>query len=98
MYNAFSRHFYLEILAVSVIYNYYSVVWFFYKEGSGLSRKASFLLLFQLIKPSSLLIMKFAFALLPIAAALQFVVAGPVDAEGLVCASVLSSQVYRAHC
>ena len=95
MYNAFSRHFYLEILAVSVIYNYYSVVWFFYKEGSGLSRKASFLLLFQLIKP--LLIMKFAFALLPIAAALQFVVAGPVDADGLVCASVLSSQIYQAH-
>ena len=58
-------------------------------------RTVSFLSLFQLIKP--LLIMKFAFALLPIAAALRFVVAGPVDAEGLVCASVLSSQVYRAH-
>ena len=42
--------------------------------------------------------MKFAFALLSIAAALRFVVAGPVaDAEGLVCASMLPSQIYRAH-
>ena len=41
--------------------------------------------------------MKFAFALLPVAVALRFVVAGPVDAESLVCASVLSSQIYQAH-
>ena len=34
--------------------------------------------------------MKFAFAMLTIAAALRFVGAGPVDAEVLVCASVLS--------
>ena len=36
--------------------------------------------------------MKFAPALLPIAAALQFVEAGPVAAEGLVCASIFPSQ------
>ena len=41
--------------------------------------------------------MRFAFVLLPIAAALRFVVAGPVDAEVLVCASVLFIQIYRAH-
>jgi len=38
------------------------------------------------------LIMKFAFALLPIAAVLRFVGAGPVVAEDLVCASMFSSQ------
>ena len=43
--------------------------------------------------------MKFAFALLPIAAALGFVQGGPVaDDEGLVRASILTSIIYRAHC
>ena len=42
--------------------------------------------------------MKFAFSLLPIlAAALRFVEAGPVEAEGLVSASILPSQTYPAH-
>ena len=41
--------------------------------------------------------MKFAFALLPIAAVLRFVVAGPVFAGDLVCALMLSSQIYRTH-
>jgi hypothetical protein len=41
--------------------------------------------------------MKFAFALLSIAAALRLVGAGPLAAEGLVCASMLSSQTYRVH-
>jgi hypothetical protein len=79
-----------------LLFRHSSVLWFCYKEGSGVRKKTSFLLLFQLIKP--LLIMKFALALLPIAAALQFVVAGPVAAEGLVvCALMFSSQIYRAH-
>ena len=84
-------------LAISdlLLFCYSSVLWFCYKEGSGVGRTTSFLLLFQLIK--SFLIMKFAFALLPIAAALRFVVAGPVAAEGLVCASMFSSRIYRVH-
>ena len=42
--------------------------------------------------------MKIAFALLPIAAALGFVQGGPVtDDEGLVRASLLPSNIYRAH-
>ena len=36
--------------------------------------------------------MKIAFALLPIAAALRFVEAGPFGAEDLVCASLFSSK------
>ena len=42
--------------------------------------------------------MKFAFALLPIAAALGFVQGGPVaDDESLVSASISPSKIYRAH-
>ena len=41
--------------------------------------------------------MKFAFALFSIAAAFQYVVAGPVAEFGLVCVSMSSSQIYRAH-
>jgi hypothetical protein len=79
-----------------LLFRHSSVLWFCYKEGSGVGRTTSFLLLFQFIK--SFLIMKFAFALLPIAAALRFVVAGPVAAaEGLVCASMFSSRIYRVH-
>ena len=75
------------------------VVWlsldFPIKKGVVARRTASFLLLSQLIKP--LLTMKFAFALLPFVAALRFVEAGPVAAEGLVCASIFHSQFYRAY-
>ena len=41
--------------------------------------------------------MKFAFALLPIAAVLGFVQAGPVFDESLVRASILPRNIYRAH-
>ena len=41
--------------------------------------------------------MKFAFALIPIAAALGFVQAGPVADDSLVRASILPSNIYRAH-
>ena len=61
-----------------------------YKEGKWIreSRQLS-TALSQLTK--LFLTMKFAFALLPIAAVLGFVEAGPVAAEGLVRASILAS-------
>ena len=40
--------------------------------------------------------MKFASSLLPIAAALGFVAAGPAS-QRVVCASMFSRQIYRAH-
>ena len=60
---------------------------------------SAFYLLSQLLT-KLLLTMKFAFALLPIAAAaLGFVQAGPVQVvdESLVCASILPSNIFHAH-
>ena len=68
------------------------------KRGSSSRRTVSFLLLSQLLtKLLLVLTMKFAFALLPIAAVLGFVQAGPVLDESLVRASIFPRNIYRAH-
>ena len=69
------------------------------KRGNGLGRTVSFQLLsLSLNSYKPLLTITFAFALLPIAAALGFVQGGPVAGdEGLVRASISASTIYQAH-
>ena len=68
---------------------------FFYKEGKWFRENPQLsTALSQLLTTS----MKFAFALLPIAAALGFVQAGFINVdEGFVRASILTNNIYRAH-
>ena len=81
----------------NLLFRHFPVGWFFYKEGCGVGRTVSFLTRSQLTNP--LLNMKFAFSLLPIAAVLGLVQAGPVaaEAESLVRALILLSEINRAH-
>ena len=81
------------------MYDYFSVlvVWFCYKRWGWYRENGQLSTALTIFNSSN--IMKFAFALLSIAvaSALRFVGAGPVDAEGLVSASIFSSQISGVH-
>ena len=69
----------------------------FYKEGKWFKENRQLFTALSQLLTKLLLTMKFAFALLPIAAVLGFVQAGPVFDESLVRALILPRSIYRAH-